>query len=505
MFSYINPIPTLADYPGPVRVGTTEIEIPISEVPSPSSVPDPAITTIKFRVFYPTTQSAKSAKTAWWLPEPQQQWLEAYALFMGASPSTARIVSYSPNPIKHTSIPAVPDAEVLPPEQPGTKYPVLIFSHGLGGSCNAYSSILGALASCGAVCIAPEHRDQSCPVSIIRGRNGKPDSSIDYLSLSHNFTPDVYTARNVQLRIRLWELELVYSAISALNKASSTLTNLAHNTTPSFANLLDLTPGDVTWCGHSFGAASIVQFTKSVFWHQSLPEPTTDPEVEHLYNPTANSALSRQITPSSPIVLLDLWAMPLRGPATQWLYDKPLPCWTLSSNTPTNSTIAIMSEEFFKWPELLARTKAILSESPSQCGTTTDDNGDGTKNDTSTADDEGYSSSSSPSPSSSTTSLPPPSSSPAAAAATNPPRLFYAPKTAHLSQSDFGPLFPWVTGYLLGIENAERTISYNVRAVLQGMRERGVRVEGLNGHEDDGIILETEGKVEGWVRVSLDS
>ena len=419
---------------------------------------------------------------------------------MGASAGTARLISYSPNPMKHTFIPAVPDAEVLPPKQPDTRYPVLIFSHGLGGSCNAYSSILGALASYGVVCIAPEHRDQSCPISVIRGQSGKPDTSVDYLNLSHKFTPDVYTARNAQLRIRLWELELVYSAVSALNTAGSGPTNLAHTPTPSFTNLLDLSPGNVSWCGHSFGAASIVQFTKSVFWHQSIPKPKANSDIEQLYTPAANSILLQQITPSSPIILLDLWAMPLKDPAKQWLYDKPLPCWTLPSNAQINSTLAIMSEEFFKWPELLARTKAILSENPSQYSPTTyADNA---------ADDEGYSSSASPS--SSTTSLPSASST----TSTNRPRLFYTPKSAHLSQSDFGPLFKWVTGYFLGIENAERTISYNVRAVLQGMREKGLRVEGVavdsgvergGDDDDDREILDREGKVEGWVPVRLDS
>ena len=80
-----------------------------------------------------------------------------------------------------------------------------------------------------------------------------------------------------------------------------------------------------------------------------------------------------------------------------------------------------------------------------------------------------------------------------------------------------------MTGYFLGIENAERTISYNVRAVLQGMRERGLRVEsvlpvnkggeqGFDGgdgggdDDDDREILDMDGngRMEGWVPVRLD-
>src|SRR4051812_45892842 len=98
MFSYLSPVPTLPEYPGPLAVGSTEYEIPVSEIPSPSPVPDPTISSIKFRIFYPTSSSASSKQTIPWLPEPQNQWLEAYTTFLGASPRLAKFFSYVQEP-----------------------------------------------------------------------------------------------------------------------------------------------------------------------------------------------------------------------------------------------------------------------------------------------------------------------------------------------------------------------------------------------------------------------
>ena len=356
----------------------------------------------------------------------------------------------------------------------GHRYPVVIFSHGLGGSFNAYSSILGALASCGVICLASEHRDQSCPVSIIRHGDGTT-TNVPYLTLSHKPTPENIAARNTQLRIRLWELDLLYTAVEMLDSGSA-LTNLAHRSMPSFHNMLDLRPSNVTWMGHSFGAASIVQLVKSVFWRCPTlsakgPDSANDPDWQPLYTPAQNSALSRQITAQSPVVLLDLWTMPLsNSPSTEWLWEKPLPSWAERARSEKSNVVAIMSESFYKWPEVLQQTKSLLSKQPARGAA-------------STAEVDGQS-----------------------------PRLFYASKTAHLSQSDFGCLFPWIVKQFLSAENPERTILLNVRAILQLFRERGVHVESFKKSIKEGKkgeiamdeeILSADRRVEGWTPVSI--
>jgi len=44
----------------------------------------------------------------------------------------------------------------------------MIFSHGLGGTRNSYSHLVGSLASHGTVVFAIEHRDGSAPTTFIR-------------------------------------------------------------------------------------------------------------------------------------------------------------------------------------------------------------------------------------------------------------------------------------------------------------------------------------------------
>lgn len=155
--------------------------------------------------------------------------------------------------------------------------------------------------------------------------------------------------------------------------------------------------------------------------------------------------------------------------------------------------MAILSEAFFKWRGNLTQTKRVLSADPS-------------------------------------TEYPPSSARPGA-------RIFYPVSSAHLSQSDFGILFPRVTKMVFKADNPERTLRLNTRAILQVMRENGMEVadtsridmeEGehaagkgpngvLNGHvngvvdkangsaaKQDWKILATDGSVRGWVALSVD-
>ena len=354
---------------------------------------------------------------------------------------------------------------------------MLVFSHGLGGSCNAYSHLLGSLASCGVICVAPEHRDHSAPVSLIRQVDGSSKRR-GYKHLSHNPTPEILSERNVQLRIRLWELELLYTALSKLNGGED-LKNLADDNGPSLAKKLDLTPSMVTWAGHSFGAAAVIQFIKSVYWHPTVPTPDGDSPsrslFQPLYTPAENPSLRKQITSESPVALLDLWTMPLRGDETRWLWEKPLPCFAVEG-PPRNNVLSIMSEEFYKWTTLLERLKAVLSRNPAK----QEASSDGFKETSSSGSG---------------------------------PRLFYAPKTAHLSQSDFGILFPWATKKWLNAEEPERTLLFNTRAILQLLRENQISVESISLEEKAGVdepaladsaILAKDGNIQGWVPIPID-
>jgi hypothetical protein len=64
------------------------------------------------------------------------------------------------------------------------------------------------------------------------------------------------------------------------------------------------------------------------------------------------------------------------------------------------------------------------------------------------------------------------------------PHLYLIPQTAHLSQSDFGVLFPNLVRYLMKAENAVDTIELNVRAVLDMMVGCGIEVDGVDGGKE---------------------
>lgn len=354
----------------------------------------------------------------------------------------------------------------------------MVFSHGLGGSRNAYSHITGSLASHGMVVVAAEHRDSSCPISYIHSTDGSAPKIVPYLSLPHDpRDPEVERGRNKQLRIRLWELGLIHDALLKIANKEA-ITNIAtdghYNISEEwgFHSLIDVhTPGKISWSGHSFGAATIVAFTKSVYY----PPPTASEGYEPLYNPSANSPISRQITPQSPIALLDLWSLPLISSATSWLRNKPLPAY----DSPNSSApLAVLSEAFFKWTSNLRETKAVISSPGSQISDAL-------------------------------------------------PHLFYPIASAHLSQSDFGPLFPWLTRKVFKTEDPERTMRLNVRAILENLRRSGIQVadtsiadmeltsteaSSAKAKEDKGRyplsqdhhILATDGSVKGWVAIPLD-
>ncbi len=352
----------------------------------------------------------------------------------------------------------------------------MVFSHGLGGTKNAYSHLTGSLASHGMVVVAPEHRDGSAPISFIHSTDGTPAKAVHYRSLPHKPSPELGENRNRQLEIRLWELGLVHEALLKLDNSSSQLHNFGAQTSQSpdslgmFASALDVhTPGKISWSGHSFGAATVVQFVKSVYYHESYPSNGYTP----LYRPTPDSALESQVTPSTPVTLLDLWTFPLLSSSTSYLWSKPLPAHNSRDGSPP---LAILSEAFFKWSINLQETKRAIS-----------------------------------SPAGETSAL----------EAT--PHLFYPVSSAHLSQSDFGPLFPWITRKVFKAEDPERTLRLNVRAILESLRRSGVKVADTSISDmeleapvseqpqgdakfplaQDHQILATDGSVKGWIAIPL--
>jgi platelet-activating factor acetylhydrolase len=92
--SRLSPVPGFPDYTGPYKVGTVDVEIPVTELDSPSPAPANAadIHTVQFRIFYPSKPEAKCRKISW-LPAPQRAHVTSYTKFLGIGNILAEVVS----------------------------------------------------------------------------------------------------------------------------------------------------------------------------------------------------------------------------------------------------------------------------------------------------------------------------------------------------------------------------------------------------------------------------
>ena len=139
-----------------------------------------------------------------------------------------------PRILHYISIPVLKNAPLLAPRTSNKRWPVMIFSHGLAGSRNTYSHLVGSIASHGVIVIAPEHRDGSTAISYIRGvptrgagekAGSKHSRTVEYKKLPHTPSPEVEDGRNEQLKIRLWELGLVHDSLLKIDEGAG-VTNL---------------------------------------------------------------------------------------------------------------------------------------------------------------------------------------------------------------------------------------------------------------------------------------
>ena len=87
LLSRLNPVPSFPAYTGPYKVGTQEVEIPISDLSTGSPPPDANITTVSFRIFYPCEPT--KPQSVYWLPNPQAEYFRAYFRFLSAGPRLA--------------------------------------------------------------------------------------------------------------------------------------------------------------------------------------------------------------------------------------------------------------------------------------------------------------------------------------------------------------------------------------------------------------------------------
>ncbi|KAF7197876.1 putative phospholipase A2 [Pseudocercospora fuligena] len=540
-----NPIVSFPSYHGPYEVGTVDVEIPVADLPSPSEAPEGAAPTISFRIFYPCEKpkNGEASRPVRWIPQPQRATIRAFASFIGVkNPRVANLISFMPQQLYWITLPAHRNAKLLDPPTSSGRWPVTVFSHGLAGSRNAYSYVCGDLASQGMIVIALDHRDGSSPIQYVRETASSEAHIVNPTKISHEPSQEVYEARDRQLRIRTWEISTAYEALVKID-AGQRLENLDINASTKrkervevldqFDGMLDIhRAGKVTWAGHSFGAATTVQLLKSIFYAQDRPVNADKPIIV----PNADAAIAHQVMPESPMLLLDMWCLPLKSPDQAWLWDKPLPSYAMGGPAGAN-VLSVLSEAFYNWDDNTSINKHVvapptLSRRPSTAPRLTRERGrllpDWARlRDPSPSRDSGYASEISRSPMRSLTRQRSRASgltTPSQAASshlrgavsagdllavdankdkpvrTEGPHTFFVKQSQHFNQSDFGLLFPWIAKKVTKAEDPEKIMALNNRAMAQVLRESGIEVAG----EHDPEILAKDGEVYKWVNIPIE-
>ncbi|KAF3762254.1 hypothetical protein M406DRAFT_217998, partial [Cryphonectria parasitica EP155] len=338
---------SLPYYTGPYSVGYLELELPAERPRTFSRIKRDSrhalqLDTVLFSIYYPTNVDPSSGARVLWLPRPRVPTCHGYAKFL--SIPNLPVTAYMAATCMFTKLPAMRNARLAQAQPSGSSlpkkeeadrmvgaegsdgegdgrptFPVVMFSHGLGGSRTMYSTVCGDLASYGLVVVAVEHRDGSGARSYVnvppdrdspelsqeeRSRSvdkaepGKSAASqageeprrarnyvVDYIfpkdnaqdTAPHNAKGVDRELRGAQIEMRLAELEEAFKALEVISEGDPDdrikRANLRKKPNRgSSSKGLDgidwtdwkgrLSLQNVTAMGHSFGGATTVQILR---------------------------------------------------------------------------------------------------------------------------------------------------------------------------------------------------------------------------------------------------
>lgn len=228
------------------------------------------------RIFYPSTRKGKDGdstddkvedeKVEYPIWRPRQEYLDGLAQYREMSPK--KINFFFDWLIGERRIPAGWHASLYTAKGEATKFPVLVFSHGISGNRLCYSTFCAALASYGYVVAAVEHRDRSSSWTYYLEIDPNTGNVVEKPVMMDKF-PDgeqEFKARNKQLHKRAVECVRTLHVLEELNlgqcggvEYDSRGGKIIHGHEfdwSQFKNRLDISKAGVM--GHSFGGAAAV-------------------------------------------------------------------------------------------------------------------------------------------------------------------------------------------------------------------------------------------------------
>jgi len=230
-----------------------------------------------------------------------------------------------------------------------SSWPLVIFSHGLGGDTTTYSQLCTHLASTGKVVLAMEHRDGTCPVARLRSEKTGEQSSLLYIRSDEVVWADSshvgglkdprLTFRAEQLEFRRREIYLAYSAFRRLVLIGDSGDLRTMDDSPidwaSWTGGLVQCDEGVSLVGHSFGGATVFSILSEL-------SPKSE-DVSHI--------------PVSHSLVLDPWLEPLASPG-------PKPFTELHPESKKLKTMVINSEAFTLWKDHFRRLEGVVQAWP---------------------------------------------------------------------------------------------------------------------------------------------
>ncbi|KAL4730944.1 hypothetical protein ACLX1H_002986 [Fusarium chlamydosporum] len=269
----------LPAYSGPHDVGAIDLEIPLDKpkrmsdtVLKENGKPAFEVESVLFTVYYPAVKGAASRGALHpWVPKPISLTAEGYARAAGVNNFIIRpIFSFALwLLVGSIKIPAKVDVPILGSDtKDSQKFPVMVFSHGSVSSRTDYTHYLGELASRGHVIAALEHRDGSCPGTMvqIKDKKDKPVFLLKQKDLISDPPMNDTLLKKEQLAVRTEEILQAIRVLQDVNdgKGSDIFTSSSRHegqTLDTWSNRLDFK--HLTINGHSYGATGALQALKT--------------------------------------------------------------------------------------------------------------------------------------------------------------------------------------------------------------------------------------------------